>query len=159
MFTIGLYVLAFILLLLSLIRSQQKTLLVIKKAWKSFENILPLLLTILLIIGIILSILSPQVISKILGQQSGFMGLIFAAIIGSCIVIPGFVTFPLAADLLKSGAGMTQIIVFISTSVMVGVLTIPIEIKYFGKKTTYIRNLMALGFSFIIAAVMGGIMR
>lgn len=155
MFTMGLYFLMFILLLISLIKSREKTLLALKKAWKSFENILPLFLSILFIIGIMLAILSPQVISKIMGHQSGILGLVLAALIGSCTVIPGFVTFPLAATLLKNGAGMAQITMLISTSVMVGVITIPIESKYLGKKATYVRNSLALVFSFAIAFVMG----
>lgn len=155
MFNIGLYILSLVLLLISLIKSHEKTLLAIKKAWKSFENILPLLLSILFVIGIMLAVLSPQVISKIMGRQSCILGLILAALIGSCTVIPGFVTFPLAATLLKNGAGITQITMLISTSVMVGVITIPIEAKYWGKKATYIRNSLALVFSFVIAFVMG----
>ncbi|MFL0252736.1 permease [Clostridium neuense] len=159
MFTIGLYILVFILLIMSLIKSRKKTLLAIKKAWKFFENILPLFLSILFIIGIMLAVLSPQFISKILGKQSGIVGILLAAVIGSCTVIPGFVTFPLAATLLKSGAGMPQIIMFISTSVMVGVITIPLEAKYWGKKVTYTRNFLALMFSFIIAFMMGVLIR
>ncbi|AKN31586.1 permease [Clostridium carboxidivorans P7] len=155
MFTIGLYLLAFVLLFISLFKSRKKTLLALKKAWKSFENILPLFLSILFVIGIMLAILSPQVISKIMGQQSGILGIMLAALIGSCTVIPGFVTFPLAATLLKNGAGMVQITMLISTSVMVGIITIPIEAKYWGMKATYIRNSLALVFSFIIAFVMG----
>ncbi|AZV57630.1 permease [Clostridium sp. AWRP] len=155
MFTMGLYFLMFILVLVSLIKSREKTLLALKKAWKSFENILPLFLSILFIIGIMLAILSPQVISKIMGHQSGILGLALAALIGSCTVIPGFVTFPLAATLLKNGAGMAQITMLISTSVMVGIITIPIESKYWGKKATYVRNSLALVFSFAIAFVMG----
>lgn len=155
MFTAGFYVFVFILLLLSFINDKKKTKMALIKAWKSFENILPLFLSIILIIGIMLSILSPQVISKLIGQQSGWTGIILAAVIGSVTLIPGFVTFPLAAALLKSGAGIIQIIVFISTSVMVGVVTLPIEIKYFGRKVTYLRNLLALIFSFGIAFLMG----
>ncbi|OBR95486.1 MULTISPECIES: permease [Clostridium] len=155
MFTMGLYFLMLVLLFISLIKSHEKTLLALKKAWKSFENILPLFLSILFIIGIMLAILSPQVISKIMGHQSGILGLALAALIGSCTVIPGFVTFPLAATLLKNGAGMAQITMLISTSVMVGIITIPIESKYWGKKATYVRNSLALVFSFAIAFVMG----
>lgn len=68
MFTVGLYIMAFILMLVSLIKSREKTKMAIIKGWKSFENILPLFLAILLIIGIIFAILSPQVISKIIGK-------------------------------------------------------------------------------------------
>lgn len=155
MFTVGFYLLALILMLLSFIKSRKKTKMALIKAWKSFENILPLFLSIVLIVGMMLAIISPQIISNLIGKQSGWTGILLAAIIGSCTIIPGFVTFPLAAALLKSGAGITQIIMFISTSCMVGVLTLPIEVRYFGKKIAYIRNSLALIFSVAIAFVMG----
>ena len=159
MFTVGLYIVTILLLIISLIKSRKKTKMALIKGGKSFENILPLFLSILLVVGIIFAILSPQIISKIIGSQSGVIGFVISAILGSCTVIPGFVTFPLAATLLKNGAGMMQVIVFISTSVMVGVITIPIEKNYFGKKVTYIRNSLALIFSFIIAFMIGVILK
>ena len=69
-------------------------------------------------------------------------------------LIPGFVAFA-AAALLKSGAGYMQIAAFISTLMMVGIVTMPVEISYFGKKATIVRNVAAFGFSFIVALVMG----
>jgi hypothetical protein len=41
---------------------------------------------------------------------------------------------------------------------MVGIITIPVEIEYFGKKVTIIRNLLTFIFSFIVAGVMGVIL-
>ena len=155
MFTVVLYVLTFVFLLVSFIKDKKKTKMALKKAWKSFENILPQFLSILLIIGIMLAVLSPDTISKIIGRESGWLGMILAGIIGSITLIPGFVAFPLAAALLKSGAGFMQIAVFISTLMMVGLVTMPVEIKYFGKKATLIRNSMAFIFSFIAAIVIG----
>jgi uncharacterized membrane protein YraQ (UPF0718 family) len=145
-------------LLVSFAKDKKRTIMALKKAWKSFENILPLFLSIILIIGIMLALLSPQVISRLIGQQSGWFGIIVAAIIGSVTLIPGFVTFPLAASLVKSGAGFIQVVVFISTSMMVGIVTIPVEIKYFGRKVTYIRNSLAFVLSFIVAAMIGAVL-
>ena len=50
--------------------------------------------------------------------------------------------------LFRSGA-------FISTLMMVGVVTLPVEIKYFGKKLAIYRNLLAFLFSFIVAYIIG----
>jgi len=158
LYTIGLYCVVCTVLLISYTKDKTKTMIALKKAWKSFENILPQFLSIIIIIGIVLAILSPDEISALIGQQSGWLGIFVAAIIGSITLIPGFVTFPLAAALLKSGAGFMQIVVFISTSMMVGVVTAPVEIQYFGRKVTYIRNLLALLFSFIVAAIIGVIL-
>jgi uncharacterized membrane protein YraQ (UPF0718 family) len=153
--TISLYAIAFAALLFSFAKSRENTVLALKKAWKAFENILPQFLSILIIIGVMLAVLTPEQISKLLGSESGWFGVIFASIIGSVTLIPGFVAFPLAAALLKSGAGYMQIAAFVSTLMMVGIVTIPLEIKYFGKKATLIRNGAAFIFSLIVAFVMG----
>ncbi|KAF5055930.1 hypothetical protein DSECCO2_372730 [anaerobic digester metagenome] len=153
--TIALYVIAIAALAVSFAKSRQNTKLALKKAWKSFENILPQFLSILVIIGIMLAILTPEQISSMIGSESGWFGVIIASVIGAITLIPGFIAFPLAAALLKSGAGYMQIAAFISTLMMVGVVTMPVEMKFFGKKATLIRNAEAFVFSYLVAFVMG----
>jgi len=153
--TIALYVIAIAALITSLVKSKEKTRLALKKAWKAFENILPQFLSIILIIGMMLAILTPEQISHFIGKESGWLGVLLAAVIGSITLIPGFVAFPLAAALIKSGAGYMQIAAFVSTLMMVGIVTMPVEFKYFGKKATFLRNGMAFAFSLIVALVMG----
>jgi uncharacterized membrane protein YraQ (UPF0718 family) len=159
MFTIILYLLAFTFLIVSFFKDRKKTKMALKKAWKAFENILPQFLSILIIIGVLLAVLTPETISKLIGQQSGWIGMLIAGIVGSITLIPGFVAFPLAAALLKSGAGFMQIAVFISTLMMVGIVTIPLEIKYFGRKTAILRNSLAFIFSFVVAIVIGVVLK
>lgn len=159
MFNLILYVTALTFLFLSFLKNKKKTKMALKKAWKSFENILPQFLSILIIIGITLSVLTPETISKLIGEKSGWLGVAAGSIVGSITLIPGFVAFPLAAALLESGAGLMQIAVFISTLMMVGIVTVPLEVKYFGKKATFLRNSMAFVFSYIVAAVIGVVLR
>ena len=84
-------------------------------------------------------------------------GVIVAALVGSIILIPGFVAFPTAAMLLQNGAGIMQIAAFVSTLMMVGIVTMPFEVKYFGRKLTVLRNIFSLLVSFIIRTVVNGI--
>jgi len=155
MFTYVLYGLAGTGLAISFVKDRQKTKMALRKAWKAFENILPQFLSILIIIGLALAILSPQTITNLLGTRSGIWGVLAAAIIGSITLVPGFVAFPLAAALLKNGAGYTQIAAFVSTLMMVGIVTIPLEIKTFGKRAAIIRNVSAFVFSLVAAFVIG----
>lgn len=155
MFTYILYGLAGAGLVFSYYKNRDKTRAAVMKAWKAFENILPQLLSILIIIGLALAILSPQTISSLLGTSSGFWGVMAAALIGSVTLIPGFVAFPLAAALLNNGAGYMQIAAFVSTLMMVGIVTIPLEIKTMGKRATILRNVAAFVFSLISAIVIG----
>lgn len=76
-------------------------------------------------------------------------------IIGAITLIPGFVVFPTAAMLLENGAGYIQIAAFISTLMMVGIITLPVEMKYFGKRFAIVRNSIAFVFSFVVAYIIG----
>ena len=69
MFTKFLYGAAILGLLLSFVKDKAKTKLALKKAWRSFENILPSILVILLLIGFIFAFLDAQAISKLLGTD------------------------------------------------------------------------------------------
>ena len=114
-FTYILYALAIVGLVFSFIKDRKKTKLALMKALKSFENILPQFLSILVIIGLAFAILTPETIQKLLGANSGAWGVLAASLVGSITLIPGFVAFPLAAALLHSGAGYMQIAAFVST--------------------------------------------
>ena len=149
------YGITIILLIISFFKDKKKTKMALKKAWKAFENILPEFLVVILLVGVMLAVLNTETISKIIGSDSGFMGVVIATIVGAITLIPGFVAFPMASLLLQGGAGYMQIGAFVSSLMMVGIVTMPVEIKYFGKKTTIIRNVLAFIFSFIVAYVIG----
>jgi uncharacterized membrane protein YraQ (UPF0718 family) len=151
----ALYLVAIGFLIFSFIKDKKKTKMALLKAWKAFENLLPMLLAVIIIVGIIIAVLDPQLIAKLIGKNSGFMGVLILAVIGSIALIPGFIAFPTAALLLNGGAGYMQIGAFISTLMMVGVITLPLEISYFGKKTAILRNVLAFMFSFLVAFVIG----
>lgn len=155
---IALYAVTGILLIVSFYKDKKKTKMALKKAWKAFENIMPEFLVVILLVGLLLAIMNPEMISSIIGDKSGWFGVILAAVIGSITLIPGFVAFPMTALLLDGGAGYMQIGAFISALMMVGIVTMPVEIKYFGKKLTIIRNVLAFLFSFVVAFVIGMVM-
>ena len=145
-------------LLISFVKDRSKTKLVLKKAWRSLENILPSVLAILLLIGFILTFLDTQTISKLLGTDSGALGMVIAAAVGCVTLIPGFVAFPLAASLLASGAGYAQIAVFISTLMMVGIATLPLEMNCFGRRIALKRNILSLILAVITSCIIGVMM-
>lgn len=159
LFTVVMYILAVIFLIVSFFKDRKKTKMALKKAWKSFENILPAFAGVLALIGLVMTVLTPDIISKIIGANTGFLGMFLTSIIGSITLIPGFVAFPLAATLLQKGAGVMQIAVFISTLMMVGFVTLPLEISYFGKRVAFLRNVLSYIFSFIVALIIGMVVR
>ena len=157
-FTSFLYGAALVLLVVSFVKNTDKTLLSLKMAWKMFINILPQFVTILLLIGLMLAVIRPETIQRIIGAESGFRGMMITSFLGSIVFVPVLIVFPIAADLLKNGAGAAQIAVFISTLTMVGFKTLPIEIKYLGRKIALYRNALSFLFAFITAFIIGVIL-
>ncbi len=153
-----LYIVCIVFLIISFLKSREKTKKALIKAWKSFENILPLLLGIIFIVGILIAVLNAQVISKLIGSNSGFLGVTISSTVGAITLIPGFIAFPTAALLLENGAGYMQIAAFISSLMMVGIVTLPMEFKYFGKKISIVRNILAFLFSFLVAFAISKVM-
>jgi uncharacterized membrane protein YraQ (UPF0718 family) len=153
--TILLYLAAGIGLGISFFKDINKTKMALKKALKAFEGILPQFLVVLILVAISLSVLDTATISRFLGTKSGVLGVLAASLVGAITLIPGFIAFPAAAALLQNGAGATQIAAFVSSLMMVGVVTLPMEIKHFGKRATFMRNSFAFVFSLIAALFVG----
>ena len=153
-----LYAIAAVLVILSLAKDRRKTKQAMMKAWKAFENILPQLLGIFALVGIMIAVLNPAVISEIIGSRSGWLGVLIASLVGAITLIPGFIAFPTAAMLLQSGAGYMQIGAFISSLMMVCVVTLPLEMKHFGRIAALLRNGRAYIFAFAAALVLGTVM-
>jgi len=119
-----------------------------------FLNLLPLLLLMLALISIVLFLIPNDTLIRYMGKGSGIEGWAIAALLGSVALIPGFIAYPLCGILIKSGVAYTTIAVFITTLTMVGIVTLPMEAKFFGWKTSIIRNTL----SFIAALLIGFIM-
>lgn len=151
--TIIFYSIAFIATSVSLIKDRKKTKAALMKAYKSFMNLLPALIPMTLFVGIMLTIVSPDVIGRLLGEKSGLLGIAIGAIIGSISFMPSFVAFSLGQNLLIGGAGYPQVAVFVSTLMAVGISSLSVELKYFDKKMTLYRNFMALVASLIFALI------
>ena len=158
-FTYSFYGLAALLLFFSFLKDKSKTLLSLKKAWKMFTGVLPQFVAILLFVGLALAVLSPETIRRLIGEETGFIGMLLASLVGAVSLVPVMIAFPIVSELLESGAGIIQMAVFVSTLTTVGLITIPIESKYLGKKVAVLRNVLAFAFSFITAYLMGVLLK
>jgi len=142
-------------LILSLAVDQRKTFEGIKRGLKMFLNLLPALLIVLILVSVFLYLVPDKTIIKLLGAKSGVMGVVIAAAVGSIALIPAFIAFPLAKILLVKGVSYTVVAVFITTLIMVGVLTLPVEFKYFGKKAAIMRNVLSFFGAIIVGLLIG----
>lgn len=147
------YTLVGVLLVVSLIKDVAKTKLALKKALKSFISIMFILIPLFLFVGLMLAIVTPELIKTVIGADSGVFGVIIATLIGGIAFIPPFVSYPLGADLLSNGAGYPQIAALVTALMSIGVVYISAETKYFGGKATFLRNSLAVVGTLLVAFV------
>ena len=123
-----------------------------------FLNILPTILVVIVLLSVLLYFLPNEILVHYFGKSGGFLSYVMAAIIGSIALIPGFIAYPLAGILLKNGVSYPVIAIFISTLLMVNVITLPLEAKYFGLKVALLRNALCFIGAIIIGLIIGLIM-
>ena len=142
-------------IIVSFLSDRQKTYQGLLKGMRMFVNILPALLNMLVFVSIFLYLVPNELIIRWLGKGSGIFGVSIAAALGSISMIPGFIAFPLAGILRKGGVSYEILAVFVTTLMMVGVITLPLESKYFGTKVALIRNGLSLIGAVIIGILIG----
>jgi len=149
-----LYYIAGIAVIASFFADREKTFKGLKIGWKKFSKILGTYLKLLIILSFIL-LISDQFIINYLGGQAPFIGMILGLIIGSITMMPGFIAYPLAGILVSKGVNYMVVAAFITTLMLVGVATYPVEKEYFGIKATIWRNIAGFIISALIAVATG----
>jgi len=122
-----------------------------RKAAKAMGKIFPMITGILILISLF-NTLVPASSYKLL-----FRGTIFDPVIGSLLgsIIAGnpVTSYLISGDLLRQGISLLTVTAFLTAWVTVGVIQLPAEIQFLGKKFTIIRNLSAFFLSLLIAFV------
>jgi uncharacterized membrane protein YraQ (UPF0718 family) len=141
-------------LILSLVANRDKTWNGIRKGMTMFLKLLPVLIIMLALVSVVLFLIPNETLVKYMGEGSGVKGWITAALLGSIALIPGFIAYPLCGILLKNGVAYSVIAVFITTLMMTGFITLPLEAKFFGWRTSIVRNTFSLVAALFIGLLM-----
>lgn len=154
-FTIAVWVGTAIFLVISLIKDKGKTKNALKMAFGMGKGMLVSILSIIFLIGLVLTFLPPQEIAVYVGKQDVFLATVIAAALGAVTLIPAFIAFPLVGTLVNAGVGIIPSVAFLTTLTMVGFVTMPLEKEEFGTKFTLVRNGLSFVFALVIALAMG----
>jgi uncharacterized membrane protein YraQ (UPF0718 family) len=150
-----LYIVTGLALATSLVVSRQKTIGALRIAVRRFTNILPAFLMMLILVSIVLFLVPDEVIIRYLGTDAQYLAVLSGAVLGSIILMPGFIAFPLAGVLLEKGVLYMVLSAFTTTMMMVGVLTYPVEKAYLGTRVTVIRNAISFLIALAVAMITG----
>jgi uncharacterized membrane protein YraQ (UPF0718 family) len=126
-----------------------------KKSGIQFLKQLPMLIAIFLLIGLFDKFIPKSMVIQVVGKGKGILSVFSSAAFGTIVMGPVSSAYPLGGILLKKGATITAVAIFLNAWVMVGFVTIPYEISVFGKRFTFTRNVLAFGGAIVIGILTG----
>lgn len=147
-----------ILVIISAVKDKKRTQKAITVSKGMFFSTILDVLGILLLIGLLVTLIPPDLIKNILGGKNISLSTIWGGLIGTISIIPAFIAFPLSKTLLEGGAHSITIAAFLTTLTMVGIATFPLEVKSFGLRFTIWRNALSFIAAIAIALIMGVIL-
>jgi len=150
---IGLWLAAILAVLLSFVADRRRTLPALRRALRGFLGLLPALIGTLAATSLVLAALDPATLESVLAGE-GLLPVVIAIGVGSVALIPGFIAYPLAGILRDQGASIPVLAGFLTSLMMVGVLTLPVEAKVLGWRVALLRNLLALVGAAVVSAGM-----
>ena len=106
---------------------------------KLFLEITPLLIFAFIMAGMIQELVPKEMVANWVGTESGFRGIIIGTLAGA--ITPGgpYVSMPIAAGLLRSGASIGTMVAYLTAWSVWAVARMPMEIGLMGWKYTAIR--------------------
>ncbi len=137
--TIIMGVLALTLLSIGYFRGQGQHLTGLKSALNMTVQILPLLAFAFIVAGMVQALLPKDLISKWVGVESGIRGLLVGTVAGALAPGGPYVSLPIAAGLLRSGAGIGTMVAFLTGWSLWAVSRLPMEVGILGWRLTLIR--------------------
>lgn len=105
---------------------------------------LPLLAAAFLTAGLLQVLISRDLVTEWLGEESGLRGILLACLGGGLIPGGPYAYYPIAGALLKSGAGLGVLIAFVTAKNLWSISRLPLEIAILGIRITFQRFLITL---------------
>ena len=137
--TIIMGVLAVVFLFIGYYRGQDRHVAGIRLALKMTLEILPLLIFAFVVAGMAQVLLPQELISKWVGAESGIKGIFIGTVAGALAPGGPYVSLPIAAGLLRAGAGVGTMVAFLTGWSLWAVSRLPMEVGILGWKFTLIR--------------------
>jgi uncharacterized membrane protein YraQ (UPF0718 family) len=144
--------LAIILLFIGYFKGEGQHITGLKSAVNMTVEILPLLVFAFIIAGMVQVLLPQETIAKWVGAESGIRGIVIGSVAGGLCPGGPFVSLPIAAGLLRSGAGLGTMVAFLTGWSIWAVSRLPMEVGVLGWRFTLIR-LVSTAFFPILAGI------
>jgi len=137
----------------------EKTEPVTSTAQEYFIEMMVILPAVMIIMGLFAVYISDKTVVKHLGKTSGIKGIALAILIGALPTGPLYVAFPMAATLLKKGARVSNIIVFLSAWACIKIPQEMVEFRFLGAEFMFLRLILTVVFVIIMGIIIEKIIK
>jgi len=122
------------------------------KSSKSLGNSIPILVAVVLLIGLANALIPKSFYASIFSKNPVLDSFIGSAL-GSVLAGNPVTSYILGGEFLKEGISLVAVTAFLVAWVTVGLIQLPAESFFFGKKFAIIRNAVSFIFSIIVAII------
>ncbi len=120
-------------------------------SWTFFVEMIWILPGVMVLMGLFMVWVPKEMVEKYLGKTSGIKGFSLAILFGALPTGPLYVAFPLAASLIRKGARISNIIIFLSAWACIKIPQEMVELQFLGPGFMVARLVLTIGF----VAIMG----
>ncbi len=118
-----------------------------------FLEMMLILPAVMILMGLFNVWVSEKSVTNYLGKQSGLKGSLISVFLGALPTGPLYVAFPLASSMIKKGASISNIVVFLSAWACLKIPQELVELQFLGWKFMVLRWV----FTVILVVMMGAI--
>lgn len=120
-------------------------------SWAYFLEMMLILPAVMVVMGLFTVWVSKETVVKHLGKTSGIKGIFLALLFGTLPTGPLYLAFPMASSLIKKGARISNIVIFLSAWACIKIPQEMVELQFLGPKFMVSRLVLTI----IFVTIMG----
>jgi uncharacterized membrane protein YraQ (UPF0718 family) len=123
---------------------------VITSSWEFFVEMMLILPAVMVLMGLFTVFVPKDLVVKHLGRESGLRGVFIAIVMGTLPTGPLYIAFPIASALLKKGARVSNIVVFLSAWSCIKLPQELVELEFLGVRFMLARLALTVVFAILM---------
>ena len=120
------------------------------KAIKGFISMLPLLFSIILLLGLFDTFISKEMLISLF-TSNNFLDTVIGTTLGAVLAGNPMISYILGGEFLDAGISLFAVSAFILSWVSLGVVQLPAELEIFGLRFTFLKTLLTFIFTILVS--------
>lgn len=129
-----------------------------ESSWRFFLEMIGILPAVVVLMGIFGVFVSQEFVARYLGRKAGLKGFLLSIFMGTLPTGPLYVAFPLVRAMLKKGAGVANMIAFLTAYACIKLPQELLELRFLGPEFTAARVVLTIAAAALMGSVAARIM-